>query len=166
LPGPQPLSITVSAAQRALLERLARAQTTPQALARRARIILLAAEGHQNEPIAEQLGCNRIQVREWRRRWAEASPRLEALEGSDAAEAVRIQAISEVLSDRARSGRPSRFTAEQVCQILALACEDPSESGREVTHWTPRELAQEAQKRGIVESISVRTVGRFFDRPR
>jgi putative transposase len=166
LPGPKPLFIALSASQRALLERLARAQTTPQALARRARILLLAAEGKQNTPIAEALGCHRIQVREWRRRWAEAAPRLEALEAEGAAESTRMEAIAEVLSDRARSGRPATFTAEQIVQILSLACETPAHSGREVTHWSPRELAQEAQRRGIVESISVRTVGRFFERPR
>jgi putative transposase len=166
LPGPQPLSITLSAAQRALLERLARAQTTPQALARRARIVLLAAEGQRNETIAAQLGCNRIQVREWRRRWAQAAPRLEALEAADAPEAALVAAMAAALSDRPRSGRPVTFIAEQVCQILALACEPPTDSGREVTHWTPRELAQEATKRGIVDSISVRQVGRFLGRPR
>jgi putative transposase len=91
---------------------------------------------------------------------------LEALESAEASESVRIEALAETLSDRPRSGRPPTFTAEQVCQIVALACELPTESGREVTHWTPQELAQEAQKRGLVESISVRTVGRFFERPR
>jgi hypothetical protein len=43
-----------------------------------------------------------------------------------------------------------------------VACEDPQESGRPVTHWTPQELADEAIKRGIVTSISPRSVGRFL----
>lgn len=165
MPGPQPLPIAVSAAQRTLLERLVRAQTIAQAVARRARIILGAADGWRNEPLAAALECDRIQVREWRRRWAEATPRLNALEAGSAAEAALLQAVAETLSDRPRSGRPTTFTAEQICQIIALACESPTDSGREVTHWSPKELAQEARSRGIVESISERTVGRFFRRP-
>jgi putative transposase len=47
-----------------------------------------------------------------------------------------------------------------------VACEDPQESGRPVTHWTPRELAEEVIKRGIVTSISPRSVGRFLGRRR
>ena len=38
------------------------------------------------------------------------------------------------------------------------------DSGRPITHWTPPELADEAKKRGIVESISPRSVGRFLGR--
>ena len=44
-----------------------------------------------------------------------------------------------------------------------MACEAPSDSGRPETHWTPRELAQEVTQRGIVASISVRTVGRLLE---
>jgi hypothetical protein len=54
-------------------------------------------------------------------------------------------------------------TAEPLCQIVALACEEaPADSGRPTSHWTPRELADEAVKRRIVARISVRTVGRFL----
>ena len=89
-----------------------------------------------------------------------------SLEESGAKESVLADAIGEVLSDRPRSGRPPEFTPEQVAQILAHACTDPAEAGREVTHWTPRELAEEAVRRGVVEKISVRTVGRFFGESR
>ena len=61
-----------------------------------------------------------------------------------------------------RGGSSGKFTAEQVTRILAVACEDPEASGRPVTHWTPPELADEVVKRGIVESISPRQVGRFL----
>jgi putative transposase len=54
-----------------------------------------------------------------------------------------------------------KFSAEQVCQILAVACEKPEECGRPISHWTPRELADEVKKRRIVIAISPRTVGRF-----
>jgi putative transposase len=43
-----------------------------------------------------------------------------------------------------------------------VACEPPEKCGRPVTHWTPRELADEVKKRSIVSSISARQVGRFL----
>ena len=72
------------------------------------------------------------------------------------------EAIADVLADRPRAGCGGTFTAEQITQILAVACEPPERSGRPVSHWTPRELADEVIQRGIVPSISVRHVGRFL----
>jgi len=66
------------------------------------------------------------------------------------------------LSDLPRSGTPPKFTAEQLVQIMAVACEAPAESGRPVSHWTPPELADEVVKRQIVESISPSSVWRFL----
>src|SRR6476620_12210923 len=74
------------------------------------------------------------------------------------------QLIISVLQDRERPGTPVTFSTEQVVQIVALACENPNKSGRPVSHWTPAELADEAVKRGIVEEISPRSVGRFLKR--
>lgn len=68
----------------------------------------------------------------------------------------------ERLQDAPRPGAPATFGAEQWCQIMALACEQPEASGRPISHWTPRELADEACKRGIVATISERHVGRFL----
>lgn len=73
------------------------------------------------------------------------------------------QKITETLSDAPRSGAPATFTPEQIVQVVAVACSDPEESDRPITHWSPRELADEALKRGIVSTISVRTVGRFLN---
>ena len=72
--------------------------------------------------------------------------------------------IIEVLSDEHRSGGPPKFSPEQVAGILSLACEPPADSGLPVSHWTPTELAREAVKRGLVESISPRQVDRFLAR--
>ena len=67
------------------------------------------------------------------------------------------ECVEGVLADAPRSGAPATFAPEQVVQIVALACEAPREdSGRALSHWTPRDLADEAVKRGIVGSISVR----------
>ena len=131
---------------------------------RRARIVLAAAEGHNNERIARMLGINRETARLWRRVWSDAAELLAAAEEEASKKALR-ECIEGVLADALRSGAPATFTPEQVVQIVALACEDPREgSGRAVTHWTPRELADEAVKRGIVRSISARSVGRFLGR--
>ncbi len=47
--------------------------------------------------------------------------------------------------------------------LFAIACEDPREFDRPISHWTSRELADELVKRNIVESISLRHVGRLLD---
>ena len=62
--------------------------------------------------------------------------------------------------------RPKDLAAEQVCAIIALACEPPSASGRPITHWSQSELAREAVRRGVAERISQRSVGRMLKRSR
>ncbi len=66
---------------------------------------------------------------------------------------ARSREMIEILTDRQRDGAPVKFTAEQVTQILALACEEPSLSKRPINSWTNRELADEAELRGIVNRI-------------
>jgi transposase len=96
-----------------------------------------------------------------RRRWVQAWPKLIQIECTETQAAFR-RAIHDVLSDAPRSGNPGKFTPEQITQILALACEPPERSGRPITHWTYKELADEAQKRGLVVSISEAQVGRYL----
>ncbi len=73
-----------------------------------------------------------------------------------------LKVVEEMLSDKARAGAPTTFSAEQIVQITAIACEKPEDSERPISHWTARELADEALKRRIVEQISPRSVGRFL----
>ena len=47
-------------------------------------------------------------------------------------------------------------------RLMALAYETPAAADRPVSTWTPRELADEAVKLGIVKQISPRTVERFL----
>ena len=70
--------------------------------------------------------------------------------------------IRGILTDVPRPGTPVSFSAEQRAQIIALAGENPEDSARPITHWTPRDLADEIVKRGIADSISVRSVGRIL----
>jgi transposase len=76
------------------------------------------------------------------------------------------QLVFDALCDDERSGRPAEFAPEHICQIIAIACEKPQDSQRPISHWTGRELADEAIKRGIVPNISPRSAGRFLKRSR
>ena len=53
---------------------------------------------------------------------------------------------------------------EQICAILALACEPLEQSDLPLSHRSQSELAREAVRRGIVNSISHGSAGRFFKR--
>jgi len=55
-----------------------------------------------------------------------------------------------------------KFTAEQICKIIATCCEKPMEYGRPITHWTQRELVDELIKQKVVESISTSEIGRIL----
>ena len=72
--------------------------------------------------------------------------------------------IEDILDDGDRPGTPPTFTPEQVVQIVAVACEPPEKSGRPLSHWTTRELADEVKKRQIVADIHPTTVGLFLKR--
>ncbi len=157
--GPQPLAITVTPAQQAVLEGLLRQHSCPQTLAFRARIVLGAATGLRNLPLAHDLRCTPKTVTKWRARWAAAEAQLAAAEG-DGADLKRL--IARVLADAPRPGAPDTFTAEQIVLIINLACTPPADAGRPIDAWTPRELADEAAKRQIVASISPTSVGRFL----
>lgn len=144
-----PPPITLSEDERTTLEQLVSRHKTPQQLAMRGRIILMAAEGYNHREIARALNTTRITARGWRRRWIET--------------ANSGQNVAQRLQDAERPGAPPTFTMEQVLRLVALACESPEDYQRPISHWTPRELADELVKQGIVESISVRHVGRLLD---
>ena len=119
--------------QHAILRQIIRSTTAPQRLVQRARLIVLAFGGMFN---------GAIECRESR--------------------AVLRRAIEDVLGDAPRSGSSGKFTAEQVTQVLAVACEPAEQSGRPIDEWTGRELADELVQRGIVSSISTSQVNRYL----
>ena len=139
--------IAVLVEQREALERLVRTHSTPQQLALRARIILHAAEAMGVRASARELGTWPKTVRYWRKRWRQAADRHSVLER---------------LADAPRSGAPATYTAEQICAVIAMTCEKPSESERPISQWSQREIADEAMRRGLVLHISQRSVGRFL----
>ncbi len=151
----------MSPLQQDVLQQLEHRSTSPQRLVRRGRIILAAATGATNTKITQDLHVDSDTVRLWRERWRAAEARLQAIEATGKPKLLK-QAIEVLLTDEQRPGAPATFTFEQFMQIMALACEKPAAAERPVSAWTPRELADEAVKRGIVTQISPRTVERFL----
>ena len=134
-------------------------------------MILLADEGKSNAFIAKKLGMDDDTIRLWRKRWSTFEGKIARIESDAFAENGDIDkfcykqfvlAIVETLQDAPRSGAPTSFSAEQFAAIIAISCQPPIECGREVSHWTGREIADEAIKQKIVESISTSTVGRLL----
>lgn len=166
MPGPSPIPVELSLRQRAILASWVRRQTTPQRLVRRASIVLGAADGMGNQPLADQLHLSLNTIRTWRQRWQAAQARLQAIEAETACARTLATQIEAVLTDAPRPGGPTHFTPEQIIDLIAVACEPPSESDRPISHWTPRELADEVKKRQLVDSISPRHLGRFLKRSR
>ena len=147
MPAHQAPPIQLSPEHERALNELVRAHSTPQKLAERARIILLAATGLGVSETARQLGIWRKTAGEWRRRWQQFAA---------------SSGVAARLSDAPRCGAPATFTPEEICQIMALACEDPETLDVPISHWSQSELARQAVGRGIVKSISHGSVGRFL----
>jgi transposase len=136
----QPVRLRASVRKR--LKTIARGHKSPHRDRLRAQIVLAAARGHANARIARDLRVGEDTVRKWRGRFA-----ADGLDG---------------LADRARSGRPCRYTPLQVAEVKALACQLPAESDTPLARWSWSELAAEARQRGIAETISTSTVGRIL----
>src|SRR5215813_15389012 len=127
---PASLTQPIPLRQRTCLEQILRRQTSPQRLVRRAKI-LLALETAANEcHVMRQMHLNRETVRVWRRRWLALAPKLEQLEADEGSDKALCAMIVEALTDHPRPGTPATFTAEEIVQIVAVACEDPADSGR------------------------------------
>src|SRR6266581_1845435 len=161
MPSQQARPIHLSPIQHELLQRMVHRAKSEQRLVKRGHIILEAAQGTSNTKIAHQWQVDYETVRRWRDRWQVAESRLQVIEAAGKPRLLR-QAIEVLLTDEQRPGAPAIFTFEQFMQIMALACEKPEAADRPVSSWTPRELADEAVKRGIVTQISPRTVERFL----
>jgi len=147
----QATKIVLSEKEFTELTQITRRHRSEQQQVIRANIILLAAQGRSNGKIAKELSIHIDTARLWRDRWA-------MLQGID----VEKLSIAERLVDAPRPGKPSKITAEQRCQIAALACEAPPMSGRPISQWTEREIADEVMEKGIIEHISPRHAARLL----
>jgi transposase/DNA-binding CsgD family transcriptional regulator/transcriptional regulator with XRE-family HTH domain len=111
--------IVVTEADRGELERLCRASSSPAGLSRRARAVLLMAQGLSGVEVATRTGYTVVQVSRLRKRYA----------------ATGVAG----LGDRPRSGRPPTITERKRAQVVALTLKPPSPG---LTHWSTRELAR------------------------
>lgn len=109
-------AIVLKTEERARLSQLARSSTTSVRMARRAQIILLAADGVQNEVIARQVGVGRVQVGRWRARYADGG--LAAIE-----------------KDLPRGGRPTQTDAAEIVRLTTQTTPEAA------TQWSTRTLA-------------------------
>jgi transposase len=134
--------------ERKQLQKILKKRKTPTDIFTRARIILQTARGVADTVIAERVGISRTTVIKWQTQWLKL--------------ADRDMSVFRKLKDAPRSGAPSRFQPEQICQLIAIACIVPTECNRPLSHWTNRELADELVQQMIVESISARHVGRLL----
>jgi transposase len=162
MPGPKPPVVELTPRIRKILEQIASCYTHSYALVLRAKMILNAAEGHNNSQVARHFNIDRDTAQNWRTRWLAHAASLRTAETEGLTERELAAMVEIALSDMPRLGTPDTFSPEQLVQIVALACEDPRDSGREISHWTPRELADEAIHREIVPTISPRHVGRVL----
>jgi transposase len=153
--GPKPAAVHLSDAEQQELEKLVKRHSTEQQIALRARIVLAAAAGKGNAEIGRELQVTVDTARLWRQRWLH----LQAIPASELSAEERLQ-------DLPRPGAPAKITADQMCQIEALACEKPAASERPISQWTSREIADEIIKRGIVTEISPRHAARLLKRRR
>jgi putative transposase len=142
-----PSPIHLSEREAADLRKLANGHMTAYVIGLRAAIVLLIAEGKSHRKIAHQLNVSRDMVRKWHHRWLDSAGR---------------ENTAKRLADAERLGAPPTFSPEQLTHLYAIACEDPEKSGRPISQWTARELADELMKRGIVTSISVRHTARLL----
>jgi putative transposase len=144
-------AIVLSEKEQEGLMQITKRHRSEQQIVQRARIVLAAAQGHSNVHIAGELAINVDTVRLWRDRWA-------ALQGFD----LKTLSITERLQDAPRPGAVPKITAEQRCQMAALACEAPTKAGRPLSQWTGREIADEMIARGIIKQISPRHAARLL----
>ena len=148
MPRLAPKSLKLEIEEREQLQQLINRHNTPQQIALRASIIMLADEGQNHRDIARQLNISRKMARTWRQRWVERG-------ASGKTVLARLQ-------DAERSGAPATFELEQILHLFKLACDKPEDYNRPISHWSERELADELVKQQIVKTISPRHVGRLL----
>jgi Homeodomain-like domain len=135
--GPRPTLMQLTDRQRALLEEIAAGRRRSHDEVQRAAMSLPSADGARTRHVAEVCGVSDPTIRLWRARWVQATPQLVAAEEEADAEPLG-PLLQQVLGSTPRRGRPATFTPEQLCHIMAVACEARADSGRPGTHWTPR----------------------------
>ncbi len=119
-------------------------------------------EGKPKLQIAREQRKDIKTIRKWSKRWKKANEELSKPEDADIRDKEYRKQIIKALSDATRPGRPVVFTAEQIVQIIAMACEVKDDSDEATSHQTWEHIVWESVNQGIVKKISVSSVGRFL----
>lgn len=165
MPIPRSLNIVLSELEKALLDKIKRAHTSSIREVERSSMILTMSEGVGNKPAAAKTDFSIYQYRLWRARWLSFSAKFARIVSETEPKKLSYElekCIRLCLSDLPRPGSPCTFNAEQYCRIIAISLEAPALSNRPISEWTPREIADESIKRGIVPSISKSQVRSFL----
>lgn len=149
-----------------ILESIIKSGKSEKRLVARASYIMRMGGGMANTRIAREFNVQNNTVKKWRARWLAGEAVLDLIIKQEQSEKQRTKELAKqvrkILADRERVGTPMTYTAEQYCQILQVALEVPSQSGRPINDWSSWELAEEVNQRGICEKISASQVGRFL----
>lgn len=153
-------ALPMTARQYRLLSQEASKRKTLRQYSVRIAVLLRGSEGESQSHVARELGIALNTVKSWRRRWASAYESLlvfeQGVDGQGVSDHTLLRELLKCVDDLPRSGAPVRITQAQKQQIVALACENPSDYGVEMTRWTCEMLAKVSVEQGIVERISAR----------
>lgn len=134
--------------------------SVPYGIQRRLQAILKINKSFNMSAAAKQLNVSCSFISKWRDRALQFFSTW-STETTDAQE--RMGLLIGAFADVPRSGAPGSYTAEELCNVMALALKKPTECDREITHWTNHELADEVNKQGLTSlKISKSTVGRLL----
>ena len=125
--------IVLSPRQQAILDQLSRSRTLPKRLAERVLFVLWSAEGQTCAEQAKRMDVDPQRSRRWRKRWFEAQERFAGAEAKNVSDDEYEVLLCEELADEERSGAPPKFSAEQLAQLITLACKEPKGLGLPVT---------------------------------
>lgn len=137
------MSLRLLRRQREALEEVLRHQCGEARRYRRARMVLLAADGESISAIARVIGSNRTRVGHWLKRFE-----AQGIDGLD---------------DQQRSGRPIEITPLERHQVVAAACRSPNEFGLARTVWSHVALREALITARLVREISSSEIGRILD---
>ncbi|ADG20722.1 transposase [Paraburkholderia sp. JPY681] len=137
--GRKGIEVMVSELEREQLLSMSRSRSLPHSLVRRAKIVLMAADGHTNQEIAMQYEVTPPAITHWKKRFV-----AQGLAG---------------LHDEARTGRPRAHDDEAVAELLAKVLHEKPDGA---THWSVRSAAAQT---GISKSSVARYLSLFGVQP-
>lgn len=147
--------------QSKILKEIVNSRTSRHDHIQRAKIILYSFEGMSDRKLANYLSIGRVAIATWRKRWLNNTEQLSLIDNEEFGVDYK-NSILNILSDAPRSGTPAKFSPEQICQIINVACERPEDLGLPLSHWSLTSLVDEVVKRKIVDSISVSQLSVFL----